>query len=120
MNITSLQDAAPFVTADGSLIRELLNADNSSLRNQSLAHATLSPGQSTARHFHPRAEEIYFVLSGQGRMEIGEESQTLQTGDAVAITAGTPHSISNVGEVELNFLCCRAPAYSHEDTVLCP
>ena len=120
MFITSRDQAAPYTTADGSQIRELLNAANSPLRNQSLAEATLSPGQSTARHFHPRAEEIYFVLAGRAQMTIEGETRTLETGDAIAIPAGTRHQIENAGQSELRFLCCCAPAYSHEDTVLCP
>ena len=119
MLISTREQIAPYVTADGSQIRELLNADNSPLGNQSLAEATLAPGQKTARHFHPRAEEIYYVLSGHGALTIGDETRAVNAGDAIAIAAGAPHCIENVGADELRFLCCCAPAYSHEDTVLC-
>ena len=120
MITVSRAQIAPYVTADGSTIRELLNADNSPLLNQSLAEATLAPGQKTARHFHARSEEIYFVLRGRGAMTIGEETTKVRGGDAIAIAAGAPHCIENVGDVELRFLCCCAPAYGHEDTILCP
>ena len=120
MTIVTREQMVPYVTADGSTIRELLNGANSTLSNQSLAEATLTPGQKTERHFHPRSEEIYYVLSGSGAMNIGEQTRAVKTGDAIAIAAGAPHCIENDGEVELRFLCCCAPAYSHEDTVLCP
>ena len=110
MIIVSREQIAPYVTADGSTIRELLNAANSPLANQSLAEATLAPGQKTARHFHARAEEIYFVLSGRGCLTIGEQTRAVQSGDAIAIAAGAPHCIENNGESELRFLCCCAPA----------
>ena len=119
MTITAREQIAPYVTADGSQIRELLNAENAPLTNQSLAEATLSPGQTTARHFHPRSEEIYYILSGRGVMTIGDEKRVAQSGDAIAIPAGAPHCIENDGTDELRFLCCCAPAYSHGDTVLC-
>ena len=120
MIISSRDEISPFVTADGSHIRELLQSHNSPLRNQSLAEATLSPGQKTARHFHPRAEEIYFVLSGRGALTIESERREVGAGDAIAICAGAAHCIENIGADELRFLCCCAPAYTDEDTVLCP
>ena len=119
MILVSRADVAPYVTADGSTIRELLDAGSSPLRNQSLAEATLAPGQITARHFHPQSEEIYYVLSGNGALTIGDETRAVRAGDAIAIAAGAPHCIENNGKGELRFLCCCAPAYSHDDTVLC-
>ena len=120
MTIVTREQIAPYVTADGSTIRELLNGANSPLMNQSLAEATLAPGQKTARHFHPQSEEIYFVLSGSGAIEIENQMRAVNAGDAIAIAAGAPHCIENDGASELRFLCCCAPAYSHDDTVLCP
>ena len=119
MIIVSREQIASYITADGSEIRELLNADNAPLHNQSLAEATLAPGQKTALHFHPRAEEIYFILGGRGAMTIGEQTRGVHSGQAIAIPAGAPHCIENDGAGELRFLCCCAPAYSHEDTILC-
>ncbi len=120
MTIFSIDEAQPFTTADGSTIRELLNPSNSTLQNQSLAQATLAPNQSTTRHFHPRAEEIYFIQSGTGTMEIEGAVREVKAGDAVAIPNGARHQIINTGQSELAFLCCCAPAYSHEDTILAP
>ena len=114
------RDAPPFTCPDGSSIREFLNPRNSVVRNQSLAEATLSPGQGTTRHLHPQAEEIYFILSGQGQMHIENEEFEVGQGDAIPIPAGQKHTIRNTSQTEnLQFLCCCAPAYSDEDTILC-
>ena len=120
MTTTSLTEIEPFTTADGSTIRELLNPRNSPHQNQSLAHATLSAGQKTTRHYHPLTEETYFVMSGRALMEVDGETRELSAGDAVAIPSGAKHQIENVGDGPLEFLCCCAPAYSHDDTILCP
>ena len=61
MEIKSLNSAPPFITKDGSEIRELLACRNSSIRNQSLAEARLPVGGSTQEHYHARTEEIYFI-----------------------------------------------------------
>ncbi|BCM91121.1 hypothetical protein IAD21_02985 [Abditibacteriota bacterium] len=119
VHYVALQDCSPFTTADGSTIREVFNPRNSVLLNGSLAHASLEVGQKTARHFHPKAEEIYFILKGRGLMEVDGEKAELGEGDAVAISSGAKHQIEALGDEKLEFLCCCAPAYSHEDTVLC-
>ena len=59
MDIIQLNEVTPFVTKDGSEIRELLAHRNSAIRNQSLAEARLPAGGSTQEHYHPRAEETY-------------------------------------------------------------
>jgi mannose-6-phosphate isomerase-like protein (cupin superfamily) len=51
-------------------------------------------------------------------MRLGDDWQTVETGDAIAIPPGAIHQIENPGEAPLVFLCCCAPGYEHEDTVL--
>lgn len=118
MDIQNLDRAAPFTTKDGSEIRELLAHRNSCIRQQSLAEARVPPGTSTTPHYHPRTEEIYYILSGRGRMHIEGEVRNVGPGDAIAIPPGSVHTITNVGAEVLTFLCCCAPGYEHEDTVL--
>ena len=118
MDVINLAAAAPFTTKDGSEIRELLAHRNSCLRNQSLAEARLPAGAATAPHFHPAAEEIYYLLEGRGRMQIEGEVREVGPGDAVAIPPGARHQIATIGQQSLRFLCCCAPAYEHADTVM--
>ncbi len=118
MDVQQRDWCPPFTTVDGSEIRELLAHRNSCIRNQSLAEATLAPGQTTAAHYHPRAEEIYYILRGAGQMTLGDESRAVGSGDAMAIPPGKVHTITNLGDEPLVFLCCCAPGYEHADTVL--
>ncbi|MDX6513872.1 MAG: hypothetical protein QOE36_3376, partial [Gaiellaceae bacterium] len=85
MIVRSLADAEAFTTKDGSTIRELFGLPVGGTENQSLAEATLEPGQSTERHYHAASEEIYFVLDGEGELEIDGERRQLVAGDAAAI-----------------------------------
>ena len=118
MDIVQLDQVNPFITKDGSEIRELLAHRNSAIRNQSLAEARLPAGGSTQEHYHPRAEEIYFITAGTGRMRIGSETREVRVGDAIAIPPGARHKLWNTGATPLKLLCCCAPAYEHEDTVI--
>jgi len=111
MDVRSVERVESFVTKDGSTIRELQHTDV-----QSLAEATLEPGQATERHYHSVSEEIYFVLKGQGEMELDGETRFLRPGDAVLIPPGAWHTLENNGTSELRILCCCAPPYSHDDT----
>ena len=118
MDIQNIHRVPSFTTKDGSEIRELLAHRNSCIAKQSLAEARLPPGASTTPHYHPRTEEIYYLLNGAGRIRIGEETRDIGPGDAIAIPPGLVHTITNTGSDTLIFLCCCAPGYEHSDTVL--
>lgn len=118
MDVKNLEEVPAFVTKDGSEIRELLAHRNSGIRLQSLAEARLEPGKSTQEHFHRQTEEIYYITAGAGRMRIGEETREVRVGDAIAIPPGMRHKIWNIGSETLRLLCCCAPPYEHEDTVI--
>ena len=110
MDVANREALEPFITKDGSTIREYLHT-----QVQSLAEATLEPGQSTERHYHRLSEEIYFVLKGSGDIEVDGEHKRIAVGDAVLIPAGAWHTLV-AGADGVRLLCCCVPAYSHDDT----
>lgn len=118
MEIKNLNEVVAFTTKDGSEIRELLAYRNSAIRNQSLAEARLPVGSSTQEHYHPVAEEIYYITQGVGRLQIAGEERDVRPGDAIAIPPGLRHKLWNTGREELRLLCCCAPAYEHADTII--
>jgi len=118
MDIRNLGELSPFITKDGSEIRELLAYRNSVIRNQSLAEARLPVGASTQEHYHVRSEEIYYITNGTGRMRLEGEVRDVKVGDAVAIPPGCKHKLWNTGSDTLHLLCCCAPAYEHSDTTI--
>jgi mannose-6-phosphate isomerase-like protein (cupin superfamily) len=118
VDIVNRDQTEPFTTKDGSEIRELLAHRNSAIRNQSLAEATIAVGSSTQEHYHPLSEEIYYILSGTGRMKLNDELRDVGPLDAIAILPGLRHKIWNTGNVPLVLLCCCAPAYENDDTVM--
>jgi mannose-6-phosphate isomerase-like protein (cupin superfamily) len=113
VRVASADGVDAFVTKDGSTICELHHTET-----QSLAQATLAPGQSTQRHHHRASEEIYLIIHGSGVMELDGESRAVRAGDAILIPPGAWHTIANDGHDDLRLMCCCAPPYSHEDTYL--
>lgn len=118
MDTRNLEAVPAFITKDGSEIRELLAHRNSAIRNQSLAEARLAPGTSTQEHYHIKTEEIYYITHGSGRIRIEGEMLEVKPGDAIAIRPGQKHKLWNTGAETLRLLCCCAPAYEHDDTVM--
>ena len=114
MIVLNVSSQKPFTTKDGSQIRSILDCANAPVRNQSLAEASIPAGRSTDRHYHKKSEEFYFLLEGNGTMEIDGEKRSVAPGDAILIPPGAWHQIT--ASTALRFLCCCAPPYSHDDT----
>ena len=76
-----------------------------------------SAGATTANGWY-EGEEIYYILSGKGRMTIDGEERDVKKHDGIAIFPEARHKITNTGTEDLVFLCCCAPAYEHDDTVM--
>jgi mannose-6-phosphate isomerase-like protein (cupin superfamily) len=118
MEVFRAEQCEPFITLDGSEIRELAGVPTGNSANQSLAQATVPPGAATERHYHRASEEIYLFTAGAGRMSLGAEESPVRAGDCVVIAPGTEHQLFNDGAEPLVLLCCCAPPYAHADTFL--
>jgi quercetin dioxygenase-like cupin family protein len=104
------RDAEPFVTKDGSTIREYFHS-----HAQSLAEASLDPGARTQRHYHAASEEIYLIVEGGGELEVDGDCREVAAGDAILIPPGAWHEL-NAGETGVRLLCSCVPPYSDADT----
>ncbi len=111
-------EALPFVTKDGSTIRELLHPERHGVERQSLAEARVPVGARTILHRHHRSEELYHICAGEAVMTLGEAQFEVRAGDSVCIAPGTAHGLRNTGTEELVLLCCCTPAYDDDDTEL--
>ena len=119
MEIAGRDELEPYVTKDGSTIREWAGPGYAAeAANQSLAEATVPPGGATAAHYHRRSEELYLVTAGRGLLRIGDEERAIGAGDCAAIPPGAVHRLRNTGSEDLVVVCACAPPYSHEDTFL--
>lgn len=118
MRVANLDDVEPFITLDGSEIRELAGRVSLPAVNQSLAEATVPVGGTTTEHYHRVTEELYYVTAGRGRLRVDGEERDVRPGDCIVLAPGAVHKLWNTGDEPLRLLCCCAPAYTHEDTVL--
>ena len=67
----------------------------------------MEPGEAPPLHVHHDTEQVFFVLSGQGRLITGEDEQDqgpIAPGDLVRIPPGTWHKVPCVGDEALRYL----------------
>ncbi len=91
-------------------IAELLNSPD--CPGLSIARARVEPGVSTMLHRVRGADEIYYLLSGEGEVEIdGKIIGTMHSGDLLRIPADAAQRITNTGREDLIFLAICAPRF---------
>jgi len=100
-----------YFTAEGCHITELSNfADDPGL---SIARARVEPGRTTRWHRLHDTVERYVIVSGKGRVEVGDlPPTTVGVGDVVLIPAMCRQRISNIGVTDLVFLAICTPRFS--------
>lgn len=74
----------------------------------SFEYCRLPPGASLGLHVHARSEEIYYVVSGRGRMRLGSDVREIGPGDLVVTALGDRHGVEAVGDEDLEFICAEA------------
>ncbi|MBM3265532.1 MAG: cupin domain-containing protein [candidate division Zixibacteria bacterium] len=70
----------------------------------------LYPGHESDPDLHPDADEIYYVVAGEGRLVLGDESYTVRAGMTVFIPANVRHQSFNAGPEDLVYYFIFAPA----------
>jgi mannose-6-phosphate isomerase-like protein (cupin superfamily) len=107
-----------FYTPERCHILEMSNSDADAAL--SIARARVEPGITTAFHRVKDTAERYVILSGEGRVQIGDDSpEDVGTGDVVLIPPGFEQCISNTGSRDLIFLALCTPRFraeNYEDT----
>jgi mannose-6-phosphate isomerase-like protein (cupin superfamily) len=117
MKVINRNQAAVINTPHGSEIRPLIDRTTSAITQCSLAEEILPPGSAVGRHHHRVTEEIYYIVEGEGRMTVGDESREVGAGDAVFIPRGNSHTITNTGESDMKIILVCGPAHDFADHV---
>ena len=80
--------------------------DRSQALNSEVFIVELAPGEAPPAHRHDDMEQIFYVLSGRGRLEVGTEGEThlVSPGDLVRIPPSTLHTVHCLGDTTLRYL----------------
>jgi oxalate decarboxylase/phosphoglucose isomerase-like protein (cupin superfamily) len=90
--------------------------DNKTLKNLVLSSTKLYRGQQTRGHRHTGQEEVYFFVTGYGKMIVGEEDTEpfgVGPGDVVLIPDGAFHRVINDGDSHMLFNCVFQGVRNH-------
>ena len=100
-------------TAEGCFITELSNTPEDA--DASIARARVLPGVTTRWHRLKGSAERYVILSGTGRVEVGElPAQEVAPNDVVLIPAGCRQRITCTSAEDLVFLAICTPRFRPE------
>jgi mannose-6-phosphate isomerase-like protein (cupin superfamily) len=110
----TLAPEADAIAPDGCEVRILVQTARGSM-----AHFTLGPGQVARAVAHRTVEELWYFLSGKGRMwrRLAEWEETVEVaaGVSLSIPLGTHFQLRNDGEEPLAAVAVTMPPWPGED-----
>lgn len=111
--IMRLRPDDEFLTQERCHIVEVANDDGDDAL--SIARARVEPGVTTAWHWLDGIAERYLIVSGAGRVEVGDaKPEAVGPGDVVRIPPGVRQRITNTSATDLVFYALCTPRYRDE------
>ena len=105
-----------FYTSEKCHIVELSNSRDDP--EVSIARVRVEPGITTRWHLLKKSFERYYILQGQGRVEVGElPPQDVVPGSVILIPPMCRQRITNTSAEELLFLAICSPRFTVDDYV---
>lgn len=109
-----------FLAGDKTFLREVMHPANDAVDLPfSVAHASLEVGETSLPHSLGQTE-VYYILSGQGRLVVEEESIPLSAGGLAIVPSGARQSLENTGAEPIVFLCIVSPPWTAENETIYP
>lgn len=109
----------PFESASGELVYEMIGRPEhlGGTTGHSLGYVVIPPKGSSELHYHPQAEETYYILKGNATIMIDGKRHSLSPGDAVLIEPDEQHQIFPNDKENLEFIVVCAPAWEPSNSV---
>jgi quercetin dioxygenase-like cupin family protein len=106
MNTVNIKDIKKIVLPKRDV--KVLIGNNSPINslNMTFGVATILPKTSMDPHIHNKEEEIIYILSGYGYVDIDGEKEKIEEGTVIKLPIGSKHYLCNNSNVEMNFTFC--------------
>ncbi|MFC1551975.1 cupin domain-containing protein [Candidatus Latescibacterota bacterium] len=89
----------------GAILFRRLWGKESFLTNwEFIDHCVLPPGTSIGYHQHNGIEEVYYLMSGSGRMTVNDVTRDVKAGDAIPCTLHDSHGLYNNSDKDIEIL----------------
>ena len=69
-----------------------------------VTHVSIHPGDTVPAHTHEDEDQVYYVASGSGFVELDGKRTDVAAGSSVLIPVGTEHLITNTGSGQLDYV----------------
>lgn len=79
----------------------VIDPESTPSRRLTMGHTTIYPTGCTTGHAHDDMEEVYFVISGEGVMRVGDDEFPIKPGDGLYVPPGEFHTTRQTGNVPL-------------------
>ena len=96
VKVLSWSEVPPIDVGNGSWSRLVITDESVGAHKAMLGISTFTPGTDTPQKVHTE-EEFCYILSGRGRITIGDEYVEYGPGSFLFIPAGVPHGVANPG-----------------------
>ena len=138
------KDLIAFEAPHGEIIEEIFGETSGGTRLHSLARCRIPFGKAALIHYHPKAEETYYILSGVGTMSYcavldeqlnvsmdddqnkdelidywkhNKQTTMMKPGDSIVIPKHNWHQIMNNEQEDLVFIVTCAPSWTPDCAV---
>jgi len=70
----------------------------------------LPPGQTSSAHTHEKEQEVWYIISGTGKVRVGDEIEELRPDTIVVAPPGVEHQLINDGPEDIKAIWIFSPA----------
>ena len=103
MKTINIKDAEPLKNPHGVNAKRIYDTEHAQV-----VHIELAPGEQLKLHITP-VDVFFYVLEGEGVVEIGDETQTVSADTLIDSPEGIPHCWYNKSDRTLRILVGKVP-----------
>lgn len=86
-------------------------------KHSQLVVMSLNPGQEIGEEVHPNIDQILFLVEGEGKAVINDQSSDFRKKEVVFVPAGLKHNFINTGDEALKLYTVYSPPAHKEGTI---
>lgn len=93
----------------GALSKLIITPKNAATKHFDFRLSTYQPKGFVEEHIHEVEEQIYYILEGEGLMELDGDKKIVRPGLTIFIPPKVRHALYNTGTKDLTFLVVTSP-----------
>jgi mannose-6-phosphate isomerase-like protein (cupin superfamily) len=114
-----VQDVKGYTVAEPyrRILKCLLSPRLQEINHVGIGMVILPPGSQSTPHKHEKEEETWYVVSGRGKITVGEETEAIESDMLIVAPPGKEHYIVNGSDEPLKMLWIFTPPGPEEEHI---